>query len=261
MRIALACLILGSMACASAFQQEPGQPPVQGPEMQRMSDACKAGDTNACKLAALLYQLEKPPATAIGTEIVTKDMRRAAYYAGRGCALGEMGCCGLLANYYEKGEGVPRNEGTAVELHTKVCDGPVGELTVSSCASLGHLLFLGVGVGQNYLVPPDQSKGLDYLNRACSMGNSFGCHLRDRLVGTGRVSESEPPKGAMGFTFGWSSAQTNKACTDLQGKWTPPTNRGEGSQGYCELYVQALGQDVERWLDLCRTFYAKTGRW
>jgi hypothetical protein len=165
-------------------------------------------------------------------------MRRAAYYAGKACALDEMTCCWRLAQYYLNGNGVPEDLEKAVQLHSKVCDGPVGIMTKSSCGTVGDLLVNGAGK-RNFFM------GITYLSRACALGNEFGCRMHDRYAGTGRVSDHEPPNGAMGFTFGWSSNQAKTTCAELHGKWSPSKKLGGGKTTGCDLHVPALGHDVQ----------------
>jgi hypothetical protein len=148
-----------------------------------------------------------------------------------------MTCCHGSADHYLNGEGVPQDLEKAVQLYSKVCNGPVGAMTQFSCGTLGDLLVRGVGK-RDFLM------GISYLSRACALGNDFGCRMHDRYAGTGRVSDREPPKGAIGFTFGWSSNQAKTACAELQGKWSPGKKLGAGKTTRCDVHVPALGHDV-----------------
>jgi hypothetical protein len=202
-----------------------------------MSDECEAGDKRSCFLLRYAYERGEAP-SFVGAEIVIKDVRRAAYYAGKGCALGEMGCCSSLADYYLYGTGVPQDKVAAVRLHTKVCNGPPGNPAMFSCGSLGSLFT------QEYRDRAELQMGISYLARACALGNELSCFEHDRQAGTGRVSDREPPKGAIGFTFGWSISQAKTMCSELQGTWSPAKKFGAGVSTSCDLHVAALGKDV-----------------
>jgi hypothetical protein len=107
-----------------------------------------------------------------------------------------------------------------------------------SCGTLGALFT------QEYRDRAELQMGISYLARACALGNELSCIEHDRQAGTGRVSDREPPKGAIGFTFGWSSNQAKTTCFELHGKWSSAKRFGAGKSTTCDLHVAALGNDV-----------------
>jgi hypothetical protein len=144
-----------------------------------------------------------------------------------------MNCCSSLADYYLNGNGVHRDEAMAVALDSRVCNGPVESMTQVSCARLGDILVNSPGDREQFMM------GIKLLAKSCSLGNQFGCTAHDRLGGTRHTSNIDPPKGAIGYNFGWSIDQSKLACTELHGKWQDEMVP-EGRTATCEMYVPAL---------------------
>ena len=203
----------------------------------RMSRECEAGKKLSCYLLARAYDKGEAPVTAVG-EIVVRNMRRAAYYHDKACALGGMPSCYDLADLYLKGNGVTQNSSKAARLYSTLCrsDRVLDYETGASCASLGKMTIRGDGVAINFRA------GVELLQRACRMGNKFGCDLRDIYAGTGLKTSAPPPEGALGFSFGWSKAQAKSACTDQAGRWSEEAQPGKPSI-VCELKLVALDRN------------------
>lgn len=206
-------------------------------ELSRQSARCEAGAKDACYSLGFAHEHGEAP-YGFGTEIVIRDMRQAAYYFSKGCTLGDMFSCSLLADHYLNGTGIPRDEAKAVRLHSEVCNGPLVEMTKFSCRTAGDLLVKGIGGRLDFQL------GIAYLDKACMLGSSFGCQIHEQYAGTGRVLDVEPPKGAIGFTFGWSVDQARTTCVELHGKWSSGEKKGEGKFARCSLHVSALDHDV-----------------
>jgi hypothetical protein len=252
-RIALlaAVLSIGGLACEPEFSakpRRPSRPPAELLErhhekaMVRLSRECKAGKKLSCSLAAASYEHGEAPVDAPG-EIVPQDLTRAAYYWSKGCELGDMWCCRNLAAANEKGEGIKKDDVEAARLYTRVCEGPLDTVTKFACASLGEQYVSGKGVRVDF------RKGISLLARACSMGADYSCKLHDIYAGTGTVTETSPPEGSLGFTFGWSKEIAQKTCADRDGRWLPAGEKGGVMTMVCKMRVGVLDRDADVGLD------------
>jgi hypothetical protein len=149
-----------------------------------------------------------------------------------------MTSCSRLADDYLSGNGVRQDEAMAIRLHLKVCEGPPNEMAKFSCATIGQVLLREAGEHRDFL------KGVAYLSRACALGLDGACVLHDLHAGTGFVSSHEPPKGAIGFTFGWTIKQVEGACAEFPGRWSPAQKHGGGRVAECRFHANALDRDV-----------------
>ena len=88
-----------------------------------------------------------PPAAprstpAVGASKLRSSEENKVRLARAGCQAGDAGSCELLAEYYENGSGVPKDESRAAGLYRKGCN-----LRDSvSCYNLGVMYFEGRGV-------------------------------------------------------------------------------------------------------------------
>lgn len=242
---------IGSLGCEPMFGAEPRTPsqaPAEQSEVQRetgmarLSRECKAGSKVSCSVAANAYKSGEAPVTAPG-EIVAQNLTHAAYYWSKGCELGDMWCCENLADANHKGEGIRQDDVEAARLFTRVCEGPLETATGFACTTLGDLYVAGKGV------PHDFRKGISLLQRGCSLGVEYGCHLHDLFAGTGRVTAKRAPQGALGLTFGWSKAIAQKTCTDEHGRWLPGEEKDGKETTLCLMRIRALERDGEVGLD------------
>jgi hypothetical protein len=67
---------------------------------------------------------------------------------------------------------------------------------------------------------------------------------RPKDGGDPRVSDASPPEGALGFTFGWSKSDSEKACTDRHGEWTPGPVQAEWELYACQTRIGALNREA-----------------
>jgi TPR repeat protein len=219
----------------AAALETPGSPRRMGPKLRRMDHECEAGDKISCYLLAGAYETGEAPRIAFG-EIVVRDMTQAAYFESKACALGELNACQSLADQYAKGDGVSQDHSRAAALYDKACNGGVSNVTDIACTHLGDSYVNGIGVKADF------RRGMALLKRACNMGCGSACTLSATYGGTGNFIDAKGPGGAMGFSFGWSIDETQRACSANRGRWSRhPT---DASAYICDLRIAALDREA-----------------
>jgi hypothetical protein len=91
-------------------------------------------------------------------------------------------------------------------------------------------------------VPWKFKTGLDFLKRACAMGNEYGCKEHAIYGGTGQLVDLPGPGGALGFTFGWSKDEAKTACTEGHGLWRTGAV-GKDDRDTCNIRLDVLEHD------------------
>jgi TPR repeat protein len=176
-----------------------------------------------CALAILLLN-------ACSSSAVTSPTADPIAQAFSNCERGDNVACGRLGSRYEYGDGVARDDGRAVKLYKKACDGglPLG------CASLGELVETGRGTRA------DMGEAAALYQQGCSGGAQGGCAALGRLYSRGTGVPFAPVKAV---------DLLQRAC-----ETTPPLGCGVLGQIYLEgRGVPADSGRGDHWFDVgCR---------
>lgn len=81
------------------------------------------------------------------------------------CEANDGRACGILADRYEKGEGVAKDANLAVKYDDKGCN----LNNMPSCNNLGNIYRNGKGVAK------DEAKAAEYYAKGCDLGNGSNC--------------------------------------------------------------------------------------
>ncbi|HJZ88282.1 MAG TPA: AgmX/PglI C-terminal domain-containing protein [Polyangia bacterium] len=128
-------------------------------DQEQLRAGCDRGIALSCSVLANELMSTGTPA----------DKAAAAKLYARACDAGFIPACGLLANMYKYGNGVPDSPSRAAEILKRACDaGKAG--SAIACSDLGELLMFGVGVAK------DEKRALGLNRKGCDAGFAIGCY-------------------------------------------------------------------------------------
>lgn len=138
-----------------------GTPAPGAPEKEQLTaDEAKAGCAkkiaSACGQLAIYYTL--------GLD-VPEDKKKAMQLAKPGCDAGDALSCYAVGGLLET-DGKPADEAKALELYEQACTGKASE----GCAELAAVYMSG-----RTSKGPDGAKAVDYLKKACALGDRTSC--------------------------------------------------------------------------------------
>jgi hypothetical protein len=82
------------------------------------------------------------------------------------------------------------------------------------------------------------------LGLAPGLVTSADAETHSKDTGTGQASDADSPEGALGFTFGWSKNEAQKACADRHGEWSPGPAQTQAEYYACDTRIGALNRDA-----------------
>lgn len=142
---------------SGSWGTQPASPSLQPLAVLQVSKEAKSGTL----ISFFCTQHGTPPVAALKVRSVEEGN---VLSAKEGCAAGQPGPCELLAEYYEKGGGVPKDESRAASLYRKGCD-----LHDSvSCYNLGVMYIEGRGV------PRSNPRAVSLFEKVCATPDMVG---------------------------------------------------------------------------------------
>lgn len=182
----------GSSGPPAGVSDGPAGPPAPIDPLQVLTEACDAGEAEACQTLGSIHERGRPntppdPAAArasfrkgceLGSasacssaaamemragEGADKDAARRAFE--RACELGDATGCANLAGMYFLGDGVPADPARAAELNDRACGMQLGV----ACARLSQAYTEGQGV------EPDLERARELAAQACTHGFAPAC--------------------------------------------------------------------------------------
>ncbi len=157
----LLVLVVAVTACSRAKTKQPedareSEDLAPADLAARSDKKCAAGDLEACRKLAIMYQ------EGVG---VSRDPKRALAMLDKACAAGNTAACNNLGLTLGEGSGIDKDAPRAVAAFQRACDGGNN----LACRNLGLLLRDGRGV------PVDQARAEALLDKACKGGVPFAC--------------------------------------------------------------------------------------
>lgn len=119
-------------------------------------------------------------------EGVPRDEGRAATLYARACEGGDAWACNQLAFLYDGGRGVPEDPARAAALHRRACEAGLAR----ACSNLGFLHEKGRGA------PADAAAAARWYERAAAAGDAEGAYNLANLLVAGRGVEVDEPRAA-----------------------------------------------------------------
>lgn len=200
----------------------------RGTKAERLHQECLARRPLACSVLAASY------AKGGGYASTPQDYSKAAYYSRLGCDAESLNSCHRYGEMVLAGQGVVKDERRALEVFRKACAG-TDEISPFACLQAGKLLIDGSGS-----IAADRELAIEYFQRGCAVQPSI-CSFRDIYAGTGYVSTTTPPSGAVGFFFGVTRDAALASCSHHGGTFS----EGSSGGGLCDAAVKIPGLDLE----------------
>ncbi len=206
--VVLVALVAALSACERPAASEhpeaskaPSESPSAPPKARALADACEKGEATSCLALGVAYS-----DAALG---LPHDETRAADFYERACDLRDIRNCNNLTVMFEKEQGRPVDAKRAFQLYTKNCDAK----HALACKNVGRCHRDGLGVpadaakakaafqkavelskaecargvaegcsnigftyrAGNEGLPKDETRAVEYLERACKMGYRAVC--------------------------------------------------------------------------------------
>ena len=197
--------------------------------VQRFERECAQSNANSCSLLGHALRAYDPMVRGSHVDLPT-SLR--AYI--RGCKLGDFGDCYSAGDAIYKGEGAEKDPTRASEYLRRSCSASaLHNMQGFACSELGEALLAESGqFSANY----DEAIGA--FDKACAY-QPVTCAMRDFYKGTGLVSSTSAPTGAVGFDFGIDRKRATAICRGSGG-----SVRSTGaSEVWCDKYrIDALDE-------------------
>jgi len=130
----------------------------RGLAVEMFEHACEAGVAHGCARLGYAYTGDGP---------IAEDLSQASRLLDGACAAGDLYGCAFLGYIYAVGGGgVTEDDGRAVNLYRRACDGGVEG---AGCGQLGFMYANGHGV------TTDHTRANQLLRRGCDAGYSVAC--------------------------------------------------------------------------------------
>lgn len=120
--------------------------------------SCSYEDSQVCNELGDMYHY--------GTDIVSVDYEEAVEYYKRACELEDGKGCNNLAYMLNKGQGIHKNNWTALRLYKKACK----YKEMEACYNVGSMYYHGEGAKRNYY------NAVHFFEKACNNRIGAGCN-------------------------------------------------------------------------------------
>jgi hypothetical protein len=207
-----------------------------GLDASRLASECDGGNALSC--AVLGAALEDGNPDVRGAH---RDLSAAATYWVKGCNLGDGGSCHHAGEAFATGKGVAASPQEAVHYFKQSCDINSYRNTLQgfSCSAAGTKL-LSIDFVGNY------TEAMLLLDKACALQSST-CATKSYYQGTGLKVNSNPPRGAVGFTFGDMADRARQLCQEHRGHIFQDKG-ASNSSSMCSAFVIDALQETSKYV-------------
>jgi TPR repeat protein len=222
--LALAALVSAALLAPSPLTAQGGGRDIDQAFVEELESAYALGDAEAAfALGALSY---------FGHERVPRNLAKAVECLELAAGKGHVMAMSLLAELYETGTGVGKDEKKAVKLYTKAADkgDPMALL------ALGRLYYSG-----SETVKADKKRAFRYYTLAAEQNQAEAQLVLGGMYEQGEGTEKDPGKSWQYFLL----AAEN------------PGDNGQGALAAGDVYVSGRNPDVPQDLEKGREYYRK----